>query len=77
MNPKEYAKDLHKRFTEVNVPYNDDTSGTIEDGDMGWEAAKQCALILTAEVVSHLVTEVAHPHKMVYWQEVKQEIEKL
>ena len=67
MEPKEKAKDLVDKFS--NVPLLDSYE------------AKQCALIAVDEIIN------SNPHSnplntdvhstMSYWQEVKQEIEKL
>jgi polyhydroxyalkanoate synthesis regulator phasin len=63
MTPKEKAKELIDKFTDV------------EDGEMYIGKAKQCALIAVDEIINSGkdVDEFADA----YWQEVKQEIEKL
>lgn len=71
MTPKEKAEKL------VGIYWDNVTADT----DGSWERAKQCALIAVDEILN------SNPHSnpfntevystMQYWQEVKQEIEKL
>jgi hypothetical protein len=83
MTPKEKAQQLVDKFYQ-RFPLKMDVITTR--GDLSWEydnwkEAKECALIAVDEVI------LANPHSnplntdvystMVYWQEVKQEIEKL
>lgn len=44
------------------------------DHDMPYYLAKECALIAVEEILNEFYT---HPIAKIYWQEVKQEIEKL
>jgi hypothetical protein len=71
MKPKEKAEELIKKFS-FNTRCFSETKG--------WEDsffdAKQCALIAVDEMIEELiVTDFAN--RFPYWQEVKQEIEKL
>jgi hypothetical protein len=71
MKPKEKAQELIKKFS-FNTRCFSETKG--------WEDsffdAKQCALIAVDEMIEELiVTDFAN--RFSYWQEVKQEIEKL
>jgi hypothetical protein len=67
MKPKEKAEDLVSKFISHTLIF-DEGAGWLEDKD----EAKQCALIAVDELIEHTDwTEVN------YWQEVKQEIEKL
>jgi hypothetical protein len=71
MKPKEKAQELIKKFS-FNTRCFSETKG--------WEDsffdAKQCALIAVDEMIEELiVTDFAN--RFPYWQEVKQEIEKL
>ena len=65
MTAKDKAKELVDRF--LGITYN-------------WQAAKQCALICVDEIINTYPTPWSSldidPQKE-YWQEVKQEIEKL
>lgn len=68
MTPQEKAKELVEKFSEK--------------GKRNWSAAKQCALICVDEFIKwcesfHINDPLdGNPHKK-YWQECKQEIEKL
>jgi hypothetical protein len=71
MKPKEKAEELIKKFS-FNTRCFSETKG--------WEDsffdAKQCALIAVDEMIEELiVTDFAN--RFSYWQQVKQEIEKL
>jgi hypothetical protein len=69
MTPKEKALYLIDRFE--NYSFMD-----IEKRLSSFSSAKKCALIAVKEVIEELiVTDFAN--RFSYWQEVKQEIEKL
>jgi hypothetical protein len=76
MTPKEKANELLKKFIkELNY------SG-CEYNDLFGEVTKQCALIAVDEIINTdcLIDEdvyIITPSYIQYWQEVKQEIEKL
>jgi hypothetical protein len=75
MTPQEKAAELVKKFEEYAV-YDDDNPRIVIF------AAKQCALIGVEEIINNnskipgLLTQDTM-HNTWYWQEVKQEIEKL
>jgi len=66
MTPKEKAIELVNKFNDYMVP---NYTGTFE--------AKQCALIAVDEVLNFINTDVFSYTNEEYWEEVKQEIEKL
>jgi hypothetical protein len=70
MTPKEKAKELVEKMIIYHSP-----------DDKDYEAAKDCALIAVDEILDlkHIVTLRRNMHEMEleYWDEVKQEIEKL
>jgi hypothetical protein len=82
MTPKEKAQELVSLFTKFSLP---------DDEDGKWESwylkrkknAKECALIAVDEIMYNNLMEypqhstIYAPHKNDYWQDVKQEIEKL
>ncbi len=68
MEPKEKAKELVERFIPYNQEYQEGTDMQFSD-DL--EGAKQCALICVDEII------VANPERGIYWNEVKQQINKL
>jgi hypothetical protein len=64
MTSKEKAKELFDKFLRVEYPW----------------PAKECALIAVDECIELLINlspYMAFPQQVEYWQEVKQEIEKL
>lgn len=75
MIPKLKAKDL-VRDMEFEIPYVYDPTEP-----QGYDVAKKCALIAVDEIIKHI--EVSYHNKDIikgsklYWQEVKNEIEKL
>jgi hypothetical protein len=70
MTPKEKAEQLVKKY-RVLARYSGGTGDTIP-------AAKQCALIAVDEVIeSYKTKDLIYPKEIIYYQEVKQEIEKL
>jgi len=71
MTPKEKAQELVQRFTKIE-------SFHIHERVifMPLPEAKQCALIAVDELINDSINNLnVNSHK--YWQEVKQEIEKL
>lgn len=73
MTPKEKAEELYSKF-------EDNIQGI--EGYEWWESAKQCAIIAVDEIINTdcLIDEdvyVMTPSYIQYWQQVKQEIEKL
>jgi predicted proteasome-type protease len=71
MTPKEKAKELIDKFLEIGQPY----------GASRIPRAKQCALIAVDEILQANLSTGIDTDKMIvdyeYWQEVKNEIEKL
>lgn len=76
MKPAEKAKELHQRFINVQVPYNDCMGGETIDVDMDYASAKQCALICVEEIMKE-VEFINEGVQSIDWLEVKSEIEKL
>ena len=73
MTPKEKAEELVYKMHNVEERF----------GSMGFHEAKQCAIIAVDEIgtlKAESFDELPNPHHYFsrnYWQEVKQEIEKL
>ena len=80
MTPKEKAKELVNKYldTVIHFPYIDtEDSICIGVGYMVYASAKQCALVAVDElIVSYNAIYRTWKHAK-YWQEVKNEIEKL
>jgi hypothetical protein len=79
MKAKEEAKELVDRFKADTVIYTWDNNGYEVDIETSLGNAKNCALICVDEILeSHYkVFGVVMPKTYNYWQEVKQEINKL
>ena len=86
MTPKEKAKKLVDKFySEITGMELSFVSKLIvlPNGDSNYKTAKQCALIVVDEIIKELPILDYHPlgsytnPRIKYWQEVKQEIEKL
>ena len=75
ITPKEKAKEIHNKFMEVQVPYNDHISGTIEQHDTDWDSAKKYALICLDEIL-YIYGNYFIAGKN-YWIDVKKELESL
>jgi len=75
MTPKEKAVELVDKFyqTTPNEAWINEPLGIAEEYK-AWNQSKQCALIAVDELIENLYLEGVKPD---YWQEVKQEIEKL
>ena len=84
MTPKEKAQELFDKYYRLfnnfpNYQYVIENLNTIQDEKL--YTTKQCALIAVNEILDlkHIVTLRRNMHEMEleYWDEVKQEIEKL
>lgn len=72
MTPKEQAKELVHRYVDL-------TDGWVY-GIKSWEHKKKCALIAVDAVMDELTVMnygLQYLNRMAYWNEVKEEIEKL
>jgi hypothetical protein len=80
MTPKDKATELIDNFYQL-FPFNKYVNTT--DGELNWEyndwhQSKQCALIAVDEMLDASIGYFDDLHPYVnFWQEVKQEIEKL
>jgi hypothetical protein len=80
MTPKEKAEELIKMFNKVKI-FLDIEPCSIETDleDVDCDANKQCALIAVNEILSMGIMSDSGDWRMAkfYWEEVKQEIEKI
>ena len=81
MTPKEKAEELVDKYYNI-LPF--DKYVITKDEDLSWEyndweEAKKCALIAVDEILNTIEysSQADELSKVNYWQEVKQEIEKL
>jgi len=82
MTPKEKATKLCDAFYQ-KLPlerYVTTTDGDLSWGYNSWQRTKECALIAVDEIIAQIEPSVSMDvisARIKYWQEVKQEIEKL
>lgn len=77
MRPKEKAEELVNKFIKPTIKWNP-VNGIGYYNDLN--AAKECALIAVDEIIANIEPSVSMDvieARVKYWQEVKQEIEKL
>lgn len=74
MTAKEKAKELVNRFKADTVIYTWDNNGYEVDIETSLQNAKNCALICVDEIINN---DYGSRSDMIFWQEVKQEIEEL
>ena len=72
MTPKEKAKELIEKYRDVSISFVDSIEGTC-DIRINNEDAKECALIAVDEILKLDI----YKSDQWYWEEVKEEIEKL
>jgi len=75
MTPKEKAKELVDNFLE-KIPFADTYIYKDWRKEM-YDKAKQCALIAVDEILNQFYGMLDLEYDIEYWEEVKQEIEKL
>lgn len=78
MTPKEKAKELVEKYKPFVYCYLG--SGMLmnwEDKDVILSNSKICALIAVDEMIDYLISNKITGTLMTFWQEVKQEINKL
>ena len=77
MNPQDKAKELVEKFIQ-HMPLEDAEHGVTETMFLQYEKAKQCALIAVDEIIEwERINFGTNTKATDYWQQVKQEIEKL
>ena len=82
MTPKEKAKELFKKYYDMKWQTYNHNKISPNIKSMTKSAAKHCTLIAVDEILNSYIQEESHGYivsdKIIpYWQEVKQEIEKL
>jgi hypothetical protein len=82
MTPKEKAEELIKTFNKVEIFLNiEPCSIQIDIENVDCDANKQCALIAVDEMIKILVDlsngEFTFIYNVQYWEQVKNEIEKI
>lgn len=72
MTPKEKAEQLIRKYYSFGI--------NKEGQTLSWDESKQCALIAVDEIINNSLKYMGcdlNDGEIIYWQEVKQEIEKL
>ncbi len=81
MTPKEKAKELVEQYlnTIIHFPYIDtEDDNCIGTGYMTHNSAVRCALVAVDELIKEqTMWQNGQTNPVLYWQEVKEEIEKL
>ena len=87
MTPKEKAKELFDKMSKQTYSFQEYAGAHYTVEEIGWEGGQKCALIAVDEIISIVPYENYNrdtlcPYDFAdlsreYWQEVKQEIEKL
>jgi hypothetical protein len=81
MTPKEKAEELVLNFSIVETShFNENMDGKMTMEQIGYYSAKQCALIAVDEIIKSKPCKFdgyEYQSNFAYWQQVKQEIEKL
>lgn len=77
MTPKEKAKVLIDLMESQTYSYQEYAGAHESVAEIGYEAGKKCALILTNEMIEFSSNKCCEFQNVKYWEEVKQEIEKL
>jgi hypothetical protein len=76
MTAKEKAKELVDKMSSQTYSYQPYAGAYYNEEEVGWEAGKKCALIAVDQILNECFDRFLFS-KCDYWQEVKQEIEKL
>jgi hypothetical protein len=81
MNAKEKAKELLDKMSCQTYSFQEYAGAHYSTDEIGWEAGKKCAIIFIDGILDLFISEFKwdkkHNGNIHFWQEVKQEIEKL
>jgi hypothetical protein len=76
MTPQEKAKELFNKMSIQTYSYQPYAGAHYSEEEIGYEAGKKCALIAVDEIINYLEVD-GFSTQINYWEQVKQEIEKL
>ena len=76
MTPKEKALSLLDKMEKQTYSYQEYAGANPSIAEIGYEAGKKCALITVDEILESFIIRLT-PDQLKYWEEVKQELEKL
>jgi len=77
MTPKEKALSLLDKMEIQTYSYQEYAGANSSIAEIGYEAGKKCALILVDEIINYSTNKCCEFQNVKYWEEVKQELEKL
>jgi len=78
MTPKEKALSLLDKMETQTYSYQEYAGANSSIAEIGYEAGKKCALITVDEIISmQEQVNIRFDFNIKYWEEVKQELEKL
>jgi len=78
MTPKEKALSLLDKMERQTYSYQEYAGANSSIAEIGYEAGKKCALITVDEIISmQEQVNIRFDFNIKYWEEVKQELEKL
>ena len=77
MTPKEKALSLLDKMEIQTYSYQEYAGAHPSIAEIGYEAGKKCALILVNEMIEFSTNKCCEFQNRKYWEEVKQELEKL
>ena len=78
MTPKEKALSLLDKMEKQTYSYQEYAGAHPSIAEIGYEAGKKCALITVDEIISmQEQVNIRFDFNIKYWEEVKQELEKL
>ena len=76
MTAKEKALSLLDKMEKQTYSYQEYAGANSSIAEIGYEAGKKCALITVNEILESFIIRLT-PDQLKYWEEVKQELEKL
>ncbi len=78
MTPKDKALSLLDKMEKQTYSYQEYAGANSSIAEIGYEAGKKCALITVDEIISmQEQVNIRFDFNIKYWEEVKQELEKI
>ena len=76
MTAKDKALSLLDKMEKQTYSYQEYAGANSSIAEIGYEAGKKCALITVNEILESFIIRLTS-NQLKYWEEVKQELEKL
>ena len=77
MTPKEKAEYLREKMSDQTYTFQEYAGANMSTEIVGYEAGKKCAMAAVDEILNNDGFTKFDDNLTEYWQEVKQELEKL